>query len=153
MGKNEKGEITVNVNEYREFVKAKIKMAELNGVPCEKSEINPILFPHQRDIVQWAVQGGQRAIFAAFGLGKTMMQIEIARILHDKTGARALIVCPLGVRQEFMRDGKTLGVQFEFVRRTEEVEASEGAFFLTNSRPCVFGFSTHASNFVDFWNR
>ena len=132
MGKNEKGEITVNVNEYREFVKAKIKMAELNGVPCEKSEINPILFPHQRDIVQWAVQGGQRAIFAAFGLGKTMMQIEIARILHDKTGARALIVCPLGVRQEFMRDGKTLGVQFEFVRRTEEVEASEGAFFLTN---------------------
>ena len=120
------------VQDYREFVKAKIKMAELNGVPCEKSEINPILFPHQRDIVQWAVQGGQRAIFAAFGLGKTMMQIEIARILHDKTGARALIVCPLGVRQEFMRDGKTLGVQFEFVRRTEEVEQSKGAFFLTN---------------------
>ena len=120
------------VQDYREFVKAKIKMAELNGVPCEKSEINPILFPHQRDIVQWAVQGGQRAIFAAFGLGKTMMQIEIARILHDKTGARALIVCPLGVRQEFMRDGNTLGVQFEFVRRTEEVEQSKGAFFLTN---------------------
>lgn len=86
MGKNEKGEITVNVNEYREFVKAKIKMAELNGVPCEKSEINPILFPHQRDIVQWAVQGGQRAIFAAFGLGKTMMQIEIARILLGRNG-------------------------------------------------------------------
>ena len=120
------------IEKYRDFVKHKIKMAELNGVPCEKSEINPILFPHQRDIVQWAVQGGQRAIFAAFGLGKTMMQIEIARILHEKTGARALIVCPLGVRQEFMRDGKTLGVNFEFVRRTEEVEQSEGAFFLTN---------------------
>lgn len=97
------------INEYRDFVKSKIKMAALNGLPCESSEINSKLFPHQRDIVQWAVQGGQRAIFASYGLGKTMMQSEIVRILHDKTGARALIVCPLGVRQEFMRDGALAG--------------------------------------------
>ena len=58
------------VQDYREFVKAKIKMAELKGVPCEKSEINPILFPHQRDIVQWAVQGGQRQSSRRSDLGK-----------------------------------------------------------------------------------
>ena len=120
------------INEYRDFVKSKIKMAALNGLPCESSEINQKLFPHQRDIVQWAVQGGQRAIFASYGLGKTMMQSEIVRILHDKTGARALIVCPLGVRQEFMRDGALLGVNFRFIRRTEEVEEADGAYFLTN---------------------
>lgn len=120
------------INEYRDFVKGKIKMAALNGLPCESSEINSKLFPHQRDIVQWAVQGGQRAIFASYGLGKTMMQSEIVRILHDKTGARALIVCPLGVRQEFMRDGALLGVNFRFIRRTEEVEEADGAYFLTN---------------------
>ena len=45
---------------YHKFIESKIRMAALNGVPCEQSEINPILFPHQRDIVQWAVMGGQR---------------------------------------------------------------------------------------------
>ena len=107
-------------------------MAHMNGVPCDADEISQVLFPHQRDIVQWCVKGGQRAIFAAFGLGKTLIQAEIMRLLNKKTGCKTLIVCPLGVRQEFMRDGRMIGVNFEFIRRTEEFEASDGAFFLTN---------------------
>ncbi len=117
---------------YHKFIESKIRMAALNGVPCEQSEINPILFPHQRDIVQWAVMGGQRAIFAQFGLGKSVIQIETARIIHEKTGCRTLIVCPLGVRQEFLRDAAMLGVKYEFVRWTADVENSPGFFFLTN---------------------
>ena len=55
---------------YSEFLKNKIRMASLNGLPCEAGDVSPTLKPHQRDIVQWAVRGGQRAIFAQFGLGK-----------------------------------------------------------------------------------
>lgn len=120
------------MKEYEEFLKEKIKMAHMNGEPCDADEISQVLFPHQRDIVQWCVKGGQRAIFAAFGLGKTLMQAEIMRLLNKKTGCKTLIVCPLGVRQEFMRDGRMIGVNFEFIRRTEDFEASDGAFFLTN---------------------
>ena len=120
------------MKEYEDFLKEKIKMAHMNGVPCDADEISQVLFPHQRDIVQWCVKGGQRAIFAAFGLGKTLIQAEIMRLLNKKTGCKTLIVCPLGVRQEFMRDGRMIGVNFEFIRRTEEFEASDGAFFLTN---------------------
>lgn len=120
------------MKEYEEFLKEKIKMAHMNGEPCDADEISQVLFPHQRDIVQWCVKGGQRAIFAAFGLGKTLMQAEIMRLLNKKTSCKTLIVCPLGVRQEFMRDGRMIGVNFEFIRRTEEFEASDGAFFLTN---------------------
>lgn len=70
---------------YRRFVNDKLTLAARSGVPCDPNQINPILKPHQRDIVQWAVEGGQRAIFASFGLGKTMMQLEICRILQAKT--------------------------------------------------------------------
>ncbi|MGI6252113.1 MAG: DNA methyltransferase [Aminivibrio sp.] len=117
---------------YRHFVREKFKLAAQSGVPCDPGEINPILKPHQRDIVRWAVEGGQRAIFASFGLGKTMMQLEICRILHAKAGGRTLVILPLGVRQEFRRDAEKLGIDLKFVRRTEEVEASDKCHFMTN---------------------
>jgi hypothetical protein len=116
---------------YADFLKAKIRMASLNVADCEAGEINPLLKPHQRDIVQWAVRGGQRAIFAQFGLGKTFMQLEICRVLQGKTGGRSLIVCPLGVRQEFFRDAERLGVKLQFVRRAGEMD-SECVHYLTN---------------------
>ena len=116
---------------YDDFLKAKIRMASLDGIDCDASEINPLLKPHQRDIVQWAVRGGQLAIFAQFGLGKTFMQLEICRILQGKTGGRSLIVCPLGVRQEFFRDADKLGLSLRFVRRADEIDG-EHVHFITN---------------------
>lgn len=120
-----------NMN-YEEFLRNKIQMAPQSGFDIDQSEINPLLKPHQKDIVQWALRGGRRAIFASFGLGKTFMQCEIMRIIQLHAGGRTLIVCPLGVRQEFRRDGKKLGIDFAFVRRTEEVENSPATHFLTN---------------------
>lgn len=94
---------------YEDFLKDKLPMAESFGFDIDLSEINPILKPHQKLIVKWAVAGGRRAIFCAFGLGKTIIQLEIIRIilmlLDDGMG---LITIPLGVRQEFMRDAQTL---------------------------------------------
>ena len=116
--------------EYQEFLEQKIRMASLNGLDCKQEEISPVLKPHQRDIVQWAIRGGQRAIFAQFGLGKSLMQLEIMRLIHHKTGGKTLIVCPLGVRQEFTRDSKMLGMSLKFVRRPGEMD--DGAHYITN---------------------
>lgn len=107
---------------YQEFLEQKIKVASLNGLECKADEISIILKPHQRDIVQWAVRGGQRAIFAQFGLGKSLIQLEIMRLIHRKMGGKTLIVCPLGVRQEFMRDSAMIGTQLKFIRRPEEMD-------------------------------
>ncbi|KFL27045.1 DNA methylase N-4 [Devosia sp. 17-2-E-8] len=93
---------------YRDFLKAKIVMAAEAGFDIADSDINPLLKPHQRDIVRWAIRGGRRAIFAAFGLGKTVMQIEIARIVANRVDGKALICAPLGVRREFFRDAQVL---------------------------------------------
>ena len=118
---------------YADFLKAKIRMAKRNGLPCGMDEINPLLMGFQRDIVQWAIEGGQRGIFADFGLGKSFMQLEICRIMRGKAGGRSLIVCPLGVRQEFFRDAGKLDVPLRFVQRSGEVgELGENGHYITN---------------------
>lgn len=121
---------------YAEFVAGKAAVSQRWGHPVEPGDIHPILKPHQRDIVQWAVRSGRRAIFAAFGLGKTLMQLETLRLTlgHHPTArqefGRGLIVCPLGVRQEFARDARMIGLETRFVRRSDEV--SGPGIYLTN---------------------
>lgn len=120
--------------DYSEFLQSKMVLAPKSGIRVEREEINAALKPHQRDAVQWAAEGGRRAIFAAFGLGKTVMQLEWCRLIHEHKGGRLLIVCPLGVKQEFMRDAKDLlGMEPPvYVRSMAEVNAAGGWLMITN---------------------
>ncbi|MDZ4254116.1 MAG: DNA methyltransferase [Sulfuritalea sp.] len=117
--------------EYREFLEAKVCLECNHGFECSPGEVNSLLKPHQRDIVCWAVRGGRRAVFTAFGLGKTVIQLEIVRLILLKAGGgRGLIVLPLGVRQEFRRDARMLGTPLTFIRTT--AEASADGLYMTN---------------------
>lgn len=116
---------------YDEFVKAKVVISTDAGFAIELHEINPILKAHQQLIVQWMIRGGRRACFAAFGLGKSVIQLEVVRITRAKVGGLGLIVIPLGVRQEFVRDAAMLGINVKFIRRIEEVE-DDATIYLTN---------------------
>jgi SNF2 family DNA or RNA helicase len=130
--------MTAKVNKkYDAFIKSKVRLATTDGFTVDDSEINPILKPHQRAVVRWAVEGGKRALFESFGLGKTVQQLEILRIILKKLDTnplepthRALIVAPLGVRQEFKRDAEMLGIRLSFVRKTNEVNGA--GIFITN---------------------
>ncbi len=116
---------------YQEFLTSKARLAPTIGLPVVPGEVHPDLKPHQRDAVCWAVGGGRRAIFASFGLGKTLIQLEIARLTLDKLGGgRGLIVLPLGVRQEFTRDARLLDLTPQFIRTNGE--ASADGVYLTN---------------------
>jgi len=117
---------------YQEFLVEKLTFSAFYGYEVADDDIHPTLYPHQREIVKWAVHGGRRAIFARFGLGKSVMQLETLRLTIDQAGGRGLIICPLGVRQEFKRDAERLGLTLTFVRRSEEVEASSDRLFITN---------------------
>jgi hypothetical protein len=83
--------------DYQDFIAAKVAAAPEMGFSAPLP-LHDSLFPHQRAIVDWAITRGRAAIFAAFGLGKTRMQIELARQTCAHTGGRFLIVAPLGVR-------------------------------------------------------
>ena len=116
---------------YDDFLRAKVAVAPEHGVPVEAAAVHPSLFQHQRDIVCWLVRGGRRACFAAFGLGKTRIQLEAVRLTLRQAGGMGLIVVPLGVRQEFMREASALGQSLRFIRRIEEAEGKPG-IYLTN---------------------
>jgi hypothetical protein len=116
---------------YAEFLQAKAQLATATGLEIDPAEVHLVLKPHQRDAVVWAVRGGRRAIFASFGLGKTLIQLEILRLTLAKLGGgKGLIVLPLGVRQEFTRDAGLLGLTTTFIRSAEE--ASADGIYLTN---------------------
>ena len=120
------------------FLREKVAFDRSFGFPVHDDDLHPILLPHQRDIVRWAILGGRRAIFAKFGLGKSVMQLEVLRqvITHpasDVPGGRALIIAPLGVRGEFIRDGRELlDIEVRFIRRTEEIDPAWSGIYVTN---------------------
>ena len=115
---------------YLSFLQSKFRFETDAGFQIEKSDINPMLRPHQIDLVQWAVRKGRAAIFAAFGLGKSFIQLETVRLILAKHGGRGLIVLPLGVRVEFRLDAEKLGIPVRFVKRSDQV--NEPGIYLTN---------------------
>lgn len=106
---------------YENFLQSKIITSEQHGFEVNPEDLNPALFPHQRDIAAWAIRGGCRAVFAAFGLGKTLIQIQILKIITVKAGGDGLIICPLGVKQEFVRDAKKFfKIDIAYIRTNAE---------------------------------
>lgn len=119
---------------YKDFLESKIELAQDSGFVVDPAKINKALKPHQMDAVIWALKGGRRALFESFGLGKTIQEIEFCHQAADYYGGRALIVLPLGVKQEFTRDAvEILGYKKpEYCRTMEEVEKSKSQIVLTN---------------------
>ncbi len=120
---------------YTEFLKTKIDIAPDTGFAVDPADISSALKPHQRDAIIWALKGGRRAVFASFGLGKTAMELEYSRLVIKYHGGKAIIVLPLGVRQEFYHDAvELLGWPSapEYVRNMEEVKAAAGDILITN---------------------
>lgn len=119
---------------YLEFLKSKIVLAQKTGFDVDPGEINPALKPHQRDSVIWALRGGHRALFQSFGLGKTVQEIEFCHqaVRHD--GGQALIVLPLGVRQEFTRDAEhILGYPApKYITSMAELAETDAEIVMTN---------------------
>jgi len=122
----------MSVDTYLDFLRDKIDVAPDYGFDIDPAEINSWFHPHQRDAIIWAVKGGRRALFERFGLGKTGQQLEIMRIIRERSGGRALQVCPLEVRSEFQHDAKSLGITVEYVRTMAEAMASGADIQITN---------------------
>ena len=123
---------------YDDFLHSKVQVAPVSGFEVRPEDINPALKPHQRDAVMWAVKGGRRALFEAFGLGKTVQELEWCRLVQEHEQRPVIIVLPLGVRQEFTRDARNvLGMAPPiYITHMEQVKlrvyANKGTIFMTN---------------------
>lgn len=97
---------------YKEFLNKKRVAAPTSGIEVEPSAIHSMLFDFQRDLTRFALRKGRAAIFADAGLGKTLMQLEWARL----TGKRALIVAPLSVARQTVREAMKINIEAQYVR-------------------------------------
>lgn len=120
---------------YQDFLESKMVIAPETGFDIDPAEVNAKLLPHQRDAVIWALHGGKRALFESFGLGKSGQQLEFCRLAAEHENGQALIVVPLGVKQEFVRDARELlGWDYDppYVRNMEEIRRHKERVLLTN---------------------
>lgn len=107
--------------DYETFVESKLSVVPPTGLD-EVPELHPSLFPHQRDLVTWALRRGRCAIFADTGLGKSSCEIEWARVVSKHTGKPVLILTPLAVAQQMRAEGERLGVTVSIIRDAEGVQ-------------------------------
>jgi hypothetical protein len=94
---------------YRAFLEAKRTEAHPAGFAWAPPD-DCALFPFQREIVRWAVHQGRAAIFADTGLGKTGMQLHWAAAVRAHTGRPVLILTPLAVAAQTVREAAKFGI-------------------------------------------
>lgn len=94
---------------YRDFIHRKSQV----GGACGFSPVflPDFLFPFQRHLVEWAVRKGRAAIFAGCGLGKTAMQLVWAENIVRKTDKPVLILTPLAVSGQTVREADKFGIE------------------------------------------
>lgn len=102
---------------YASFLERKQSQATSTGPTVSLADMSTGLHEWQARIVQWAVHVRRAAIWADTGLGKTRMQIEWARL----SGETSLIVAPLAVCAQTVREAAKLGITAAFIRGADEI--------------------------------
>jgi superfamily II DNA or RNA helicase len=108
-------------DDYAAFLSKKAVVAPTCGITVPRSELHPHLFPFQRDIVDVSLRRGRAAIFADTGLGKGWMALEWLRHVAAHTDAPVLLLAPLAVSQQFVREGEKFGVPVTLCASDDDV--------------------------------
>lgn len=106
---------------YQDFLARKAisdPMTGLSSVP----DLPSCLFPHQRDIVSWALRRGRSALFAGAGLGKSLMELAWAQAVHSETGKDILHLAPLAVSAQLAREADKFGLSARTVATQSDCE-------------------------------
>jgi len=97
-------------SEYLKFLEQKQKTIIQSGFEVNDEHLNSLMFPFQKFIVKRALKAGKYAIFADCGLGKTLMQLEWANQVFQYTGESVLILAPLAVAGQTIKEGDKFGI-------------------------------------------
>jgi superfamily II DNA or RNA helicase len=107
------------LSDYHAFVAQKSFRDVAHGFAADN--LPDALFPFQRDIVRWACERGRAAIFADTGLGKTAMQLSWAHAVATHTNANVLVLAPLCVAHQTVREGEKFGIPIHYGRQQSDV--------------------------------
>lgn len=97
---------------YREFVKRKSQLGGNAGFdPVWMPDFVQGDFQFQASLIEWALRKGRAAILADCGLGKTPMQLVWAENIVRKTSGNVLVITPLAVSAQTVREGEKFGIE------------------------------------------
>ena len=97
------------MNEYEEFLQSKTNQGADHG-------FDPVFMPDglkdfQQAMVEWAVRKGRAAMFEDCGMGKTFQSLVWAQNVAQHTNKPVLILTPLAVAQQTVREGAKFGIE------------------------------------------
>ena len=93
---------------YNEFISNKKHL--LGNFGFEPNYIPDMAFDFQKYIIEKAIRKGRIAVFADTGLGKTLIQLSIAKNIIQHTNKKVLILTPLAVAFQFLIEANKMGI-------------------------------------------
>lgn len=113
---------------YQEFISKKHRRTIPSGFAWGESL--EWLFPFQNHVVDWALRLGKAALFLNTGMGKTRCQIAWSDAVATRTGGCVIIVAPLAVSMQTIREAERCGIKI--VRVNEQSEIGDAQIVITN---------------------
>lgn len=107
--------------DYSEFLKSKMIRAVSEGFSVDRDEICKAAFEWQKDVILWALKKGRCALFQDCGMGKTLEQLAWAEQVHRHTGKPVLILAPLAVVDQTVKEAEKFGISCTAVRSPERI--------------------------------
>ena len=108
-----------NWSEYDRFLERKRFTPQAAGL-TEIPPLNPSMFPHQRDVTGWALRLGRAAAFLGTGLGKSLIELDWARCVDEHTGVPVLLLAPLSVAYQMVKEGQKFGLHTKYCKTPED---------------------------------
>jgi superfamily II DNA or RNA helicase len=111
----------MSLDEYRRFIASRAPAPVMQGF--DPRPINPMAKAHQSNALEFALRKGKSAAFLDTGLGKSFIELEFARQCAEETGKPSLILTPLAVAGQMVREGQKFGIDARQIREQSEVGA------------------------------
>lgn len=123
---------TEQKKEYQEFLEMKKQQRIESGFKVNDDDLNPALFPFQKYCVKRALAVGKFALFEDCGLGKTIQQLEWAQKVCEKIDKPVLILAPLAVISQTIKEGEKFGYVVKEIGDMDYQQDMETGIYITN---------------------
>lgn len=109
----------MSLQEYRDYIASRATLAQMQGFDAKP--INSMAKAHQIAALEFALKRGKSAAFLDTGLGKSFIELEWARQISEETRKPVLILTPLAVAGQMVREGIKFGIEARQIREQHEV--------------------------------
>lgn len=114
------------MSDYATFIANKRRVPKSYGFDVAESGINQRAFDWQRLVIKWAIKRGRAALFEECGMGKTLQQLEFARLGHRMSGKPAILLCPVGVRSQTRNQAAAFGLDCDVAVVDRQADVVDG---------------------------